>query len=177
MIDTRLSEADRMAEMAHGSIGQKRKGSGLPYIVHPRAVRDILVSIDAATDTQCAGLLHDTLEDPTGMTLAEIERCLGRNVALLVDEVTDRGSDANRPERNRANATRRALISAEGQDITAADLLDNVKDVVEWDPSFATVYLPEKLYLLKHLPRANPKLVAAAHEAIAAGFRKLAGQG
>ena len=46
-----------------GSVGQKRKGSGLPYIVHPMEVWQILRNNDCSTEVQIAGLLHDTLED------------------------------------------------------------------------------------------------------------------
>lgn len=54
--------------------GQFRQ-SGEPYIIHPLNVAYILASMNADTDTICAGLLHDTLED-TDITKEKLARCL-----------------------------------------------------------------------------------------------------
>ena len=42
--------------------GQMRQ-SGEPYISHPLAVAQIVVSLGLDTDSICAALLHDTVED------------------------------------------------------------------------------------------------------------------
>jgi guanosine-3',5'-bis(diphosphate) 3'-pyrophosphohydrolase len=65
---------------------QKRK-SGDPYITHPLAVATILAELGMNTDTICAALLHDTVED-TPYTLAELRGEFGEDVAALVDGVT-----------------------------------------------------------------------------------------
>jgi GTP pyrophosphokinase len=49
-----------VAEKAHS--GQVRK-SGLPYILHPVAVAEILVDLGMDDNTICAALLHDVVED------------------------------------------------------------------------------------------------------------------
>ena len=78
---------DRAYEVAaHWHAGQMRK-SGDPYITHPLAVTTILAELGMNTDTLCAALLHDTIED-TDYTLAELRKDFGEEVAALVDGVT-----------------------------------------------------------------------------------------
>jgi guanosine-3',5'-bis(diphosphate) 3'-pyrophosphohydrolase len=66
--------------------GQTRK-SGDPYITHPLAVATILAELGMGTETICAALLHDTVED-TPYTLRELRQDFGEDVAALVDGVT-----------------------------------------------------------------------------------------
>src|SRR6201996_1319257 len=65
---------------------QKRK-SGDPYITHPLAVATILAELGMNTETICAALLHDTVED-TAYTLTELRSEFGEDVSALVDGVT-----------------------------------------------------------------------------------------
>lgn len=80
----RLKVAYDFAEKAHE--GQYRK-SGEPYIYHPVAVAEILLSLEMDVTTLVAALLHDVVED-TGVTLDEIREKFGDTIALLVDGVT-----------------------------------------------------------------------------------------
>jgi GTP pyrophosphokinase len=65
---------------------QKRR-SGDPYITHPLAVATILAELGMNTETICAALLHDTVED-TPYTLTELRGEFGADIAALVDGVT-----------------------------------------------------------------------------------------
>jgi GTP diphosphokinase / guanosine-3',5'-bis(diphosphate) 3'-diphosphatase len=65
---------------------QKRL-SGDPYITHPLAVATILAELGMNTDTICAALLHDTVED-TPYTLTELRGEFGEDITALVDGVT-----------------------------------------------------------------------------------------
>ena len=68
--------------------GQMR-ASGEAYISHPVAVAEIVASLELDTDSICAALLHDTVEDCSEKTnLKEIEKLFGADVALLVDGLT-----------------------------------------------------------------------------------------
>ncbi len=68
--------------------GQRRQ-SGEPYISHPIAVAEILAEMELDTDSICAALLHDTLEDCKDKTNRdEIRRRFGDDVALIVEGVT-----------------------------------------------------------------------------------------
>ena len=80
----KITEAYQYASKAHE--GQMRQ-SGDPYITHPSAVAQILVELGMDTETICAGLLHDVVED-TASTLDEIKKRFGADVALMVDGVT-----------------------------------------------------------------------------------------
>ena len=63
--------------------------SGEPYISHPVAVAEIVAGLELDTDSICAALLHDTVEDCSEKTnLKEIETKFGKTVAMLVDGLT-----------------------------------------------------------------------------------------
>ncbi len=63
--------------------------SGEPYISHPIAVAEIVAGLELDTDSICAALLHDTVEDCADRTdLKAIEKQFGSSVALLVDGLT-----------------------------------------------------------------------------------------
>lgn len=66
--------------------GQKRQ-SGEDYIVHPLSVAFILSQMKADSDTICAALLHDTIED-TSMNKEKIANEFNQTIANLVDGVT-----------------------------------------------------------------------------------------
>lgn len=66
--------------------GQRRR-SGEEYFVHPVEVAAILAELQMDSVTIVAGLLHDVVEDTT-VSLEEIEKNFGAEVALLVDGVT-----------------------------------------------------------------------------------------
>jgi GTP pyrophosphokinase len=79
-----IQRAYRVAEKAHE--GQKR-ASGEPYVNHCLAVASILAELRVPPQVVAAGLLHDTVED-TDITLDDIRRDFGEEIAILVDAVT-----------------------------------------------------------------------------------------
>ncbi len=79
-----IQPAYELAERCHR--GQFRR-SGDPYITHPLAVATIIAELGMDVPTVCAALLHDTVEDTT-LTLDEVRRDFGEEVAALVDGVT-----------------------------------------------------------------------------------------
>jgi guanosine-3',5'-bis(diphosphate) 3'-pyrophosphohydrolase len=82
---TRVVErAFDIAEGAHA--GQTRK-SGDPFITHPLQVATICAQLGLDETTVAAALLHDSVED-TELSLVDIERDMGYEVALLIDGVT-----------------------------------------------------------------------------------------
>ena len=92
-LKTRIKPGDRknirhafeMAVEAHKSM---RRKSGEPYILHPIAVARICVEeIGLGVRSTICALLHDTVED-TDITLDDIQREFGTEIARIVDGLT-----------------------------------------------------------------------------------------
>ena len=81
---SKIVSAYELAEKCHHD--QKRE-SGEPYITHPLTVAYILLELGMDTDTICAALLHDVVED-TDCTLEQLQKQFGSDVSMLVDGVT-----------------------------------------------------------------------------------------
>ncbi len=82
----KITRAFEYADNLHE--GQYRV-SGEKYISHPVAVAEIVAGLELDTDSICAALLHDTVEDCAEKTnLKEIEKQFGKDVAVLVDGLT-----------------------------------------------------------------------------------------
>ncbi len=82
----KITEAYYYADKLHE--GQMRL-SGEPYISHPVAVATIVAELGLDTDSICAALLHDTVEDCADKTnLETLAKMFGKDVALLVDGLT-----------------------------------------------------------------------------------------
>lgn len=77
--------AFEMAAEAHKTM---RRKSGEPYILHPLAVAMICVEeVGLGVRSSICSLLHDTVED-TDLTLEDIEREFGSEIARIVDGLT-----------------------------------------------------------------------------------------
>lgn len=124
----RIKAALLFAENAHKD--QKRK-SGEPYISHPIAVAEILLTFDCDTDSIIAALFHDIVED-TPITLEEIRKGFGAQAALLVDGVTKLGRIMYSSREEQQLETLRKMLLAMAKDIRViliklADRLHNVR--------------------------------------------------
>jgi (p)ppGpp synthase/HD superfamily hydrolase len=116
----------RFADDAHS--GQFRKGSRVPYLIHPLNVARILLDHGCSDELAVAGLLNDTVED-TRVTLDEIRTIFGEGVARLVDFATE-------PEKlwtweKRKEHTLRLLGEVEPAALllSVADKLDNIRSI------------------------------------------------
>ncbi|MBA3807184.1 MAG: bifunctional (p)ppGpp synthetase/guanosine-3',5'-bis(diphosphate) 3'-pyrophosphohydrolase [Solirubrobacterales bacterium] len=65
----------------------QRRKSGEDFIVHPVGVARICAGMRLDTETLCAALLHDTVED-TSASLEEVRERFGDEIAAIVDGVT-----------------------------------------------------------------------------------------
>jgi GTP pyrophosphokinase len=79
-----LARAYRFSEQAHR--GQKRN-SGEPYVTHAVEVAKILAGLQLDTTTVASGLIHDVVED-TAVSIADVEREFGAEIAAIVDGLT-----------------------------------------------------------------------------------------
>ena len=110
--------------------GQFRQ-SGEPYINHPLEVAYILSEMNADSDTICAALLHDVLED-SDISKEELSKEFNETVAELIDGVTkiSKLNFADNKEANMANT--RKIITSITKDvriiiIKLADRLHNMR--------------------------------------------------
>lgn len=121
-----LDEAIEFATKAHE--GQFRKGTKRPYIVHPIAVADIVMSITWDEEVICAAVLHDTIEDCPGVTEEVLREKFGERVASLVKGESE---DKTKTWEERKGTTIRHLEHAPRnlQIIALADKLANMRDI------------------------------------------------
>ena len=83
-VDT-VRRAFEFANQAHKNV---RRRSGEPYMLHPLAVANIVVTeIGLGCKSICAALLHDVVED-TAYTVEDIRNLFGDKIATLVDGLT-----------------------------------------------------------------------------------------
>lgn len=159
-----VRKAQVYAMAAHAAVGQKRKYTGEPYIVHPAEVAGIVAGVDGATpDMVAAAWLHDVVED-TGCTFTDIHMAFGIDIATLVGWLTDvsKPEDGNRAYRKAMDRAHTAEAPAEAQTIKLADLISNSRSIMQHDPEFAKTYLEEKRMLLAVMTRGDAGLHSVA---------------
>ena len=128
----------RAYELADGAHSGQMRSSGDKYITHPIAVASILLDYCMDTDTICAALLHDVVED-TEITLEELKKKFGEDVAVMVDGVTKIGLvPLNSKEEQQAENIRKILM-AMSKDIRViiiklADRLHNMRTLYARPP-------------------------------------------
>ena len=76
-----LNRAVAFAAQKHA--GQLRKGTNLPYIIHPMEAAAICASITDDEEVLAAAVLHDVVED-AGVTADEVETLFGKRAAAIV---------------------------------------------------------------------------------------------
>lgn len=152
----KLLIAKQFAEKIHAK--QVRRYTNEPYCNHLAEVASLTREFGGDETSQAAAWVHDSREDQ-GVTKAEIEHLLGREVADMVEALSDL-EEGNRATRKALSRMRLSKASAEVQTIKIADIISNTRMIVKYDPKFARVYLREKKELLAVLTKANP----AAHK-------------
>ncbi len=126
---TLVSDAMIFASKAHD--GMLRKGTNLPYIVHPAEVAAIAATMTEEPELLAAALLHDVMED-CGVTQAELAAQFGERVALLVkSETQERNGDPRDTwlERKQGAVARLAQAGREAKIIALSDKLSNMRAI------------------------------------------------
>jgi len=129
----RLDKALRKAAWAHEKSGQHRKGTDIPYIIHPVGVMIIASNVTDDEDVLVACLLHDVLEDVDVDVYNEniMRDEFGDRVVAIVKNVT---KDENEPDwRARADAYLKHLefdASNEAVIVSASDKIHNLLSIL-----------------------------------------------
>jgi len=125
-----MTKAFETARTAHS---QQIRKSGEGYINHPLAVAKIVADIGLDETTVIAALLHDAVED-TEITVADVERDFGPEVAAIVDGVTKLDRIRFDSKEEQQAATMRKMLVAMAKDlrvliIKLADRLHNMRTI------------------------------------------------
>lgn len=123
------AQAVAFAAFAHD--GQLRKGTALPYIIHPMEAAAIAATMTNDPDVLAAAVLHDVMED-CGITEAELRTRFGKRVAMLVRfETEEKEPNAPASWQKRKLHTVNGLLSAtrEQMILTLSDKLSNLRAI------------------------------------------------
>jgi GTP diphosphokinase / guanosine-3',5'-bis(diphosphate) 3'-diphosphatase len=123
-----LRTAFEMAAEAHKTM---RRKSGEPYILHPLAVAMICVEeIGLGVRSTICALLHDTVED-TDVTLQDVQREFGSEIAKIVDGLTKISSVMDNNTSQQADNFKKILLTLTDDPrvilIKLADRLHNMR--------------------------------------------------
>jgi (p)ppGpp synthase/HD superfamily hydrolase len=134
-ISRRFTEALAIASELHA--GQRRKGSGVPYISHLLGVTAIAFEYGADESQAIAALLHDAIEDaPPALGAAGVRDVIGgrfgAEVLAIVEDCTDADSVPKPPWRARkiAYVARIARAVPGALLVSASDKLHNVRSIL-----------------------------------------------
>ena len=140
----------------HGE--QKRISANIPYAIHPIRVALILRSAGFSEseheNLMIAALCHDLIED-TKTTFEEISNQFGKNVALIVSELS-------KPDNKDKDEWIESFdkMSNEAKIIKMADRIDNLMDIPssKWTRDKQIEYAQQGELILKICGKANQKL-------------------
>lgn len=154
----KIKEAIRVAIRVHElDQKQKRKGKDIPYITHPLIVGLILARVTRDEDVIVAGILHDTIEDSVDakkITIAILNKRFGKEVADMVDDVTEKNRSVAWLERKKQNVEKIKDLSNRSLLIKAADTIANCTELLadfrkEGDNTFRRFNVPKE-NLIEH---------------------------
>ncbi len=150
-----LSVVDRAYALALRAHEGQTRLSGDPYITHPLAVASILAELELDLVTITAALLHDVVED-AGVSLDDLARDFGAEVAQLVDGVTKLGRIEYRSQEDEQVENLRKMFLAMSQDIRVllirlADRLHNMRTLAFLPPDRQRITARETLDILAPL--------------------------
>lgn len=153
---------------------KKRKYTDEPYVIHAKAVGEIVARYDSRTEIVSAAFLHDVVED-TDVSIEYIREIFNDKVADLVMEVTgaSKPEDGNRAVRKEIDRRHLAKSSPDGATIKLADMIHNTASIVKHDRDFARIYLLEKEMLLPFLSHGHPDLYLRAREVLRQAYLML----
>ncbi len=123
-----VRDAYDLAREAHSG---QRRASGDEFVSHAVEVATILATFGLDTDSLVSGLVHDVVED-TSVSVSDIEKRFGQNVATIVDGVTKIGRVEFRSHTEQQVDNYRKLLLSMARDarvilVKLADRLHNMR--------------------------------------------------
>lgn len=120
----------RAMEFARDAHGDQMRKSGDPYITHPMGVAALLMKENLDTDSICAALLHDTIED-CDVSRKELAAEFGEDVARLVEGVTKIGQIefSSKAEEHAENTRKMMLAMTDDLRVVLVKLADRLHNM------------------------------------------------
>ncbi len=132
--DCNFALIQKAYDLACDAHKEQKRVSGMPYMCHPLHVAITVAEMEMDTESICAALLHDVVED-TRYTLDDVREIFGPHIASLVDGVTklDKIQFSSKEERDMENL--RKMFLAMAKDIRViiikfADRLHNMTTLI-----------------------------------------------
>lgn len=152
----RIATAANLANRAHAGCNQVRKGTGLPYIIHPARVAALVEESGGTTDQIAAAWAHDVLEDCPPFR-DEARFVLAPEVYALVRELTKAEVSPGKRVKGEAFMAELRAMSPTAKLVKLCDRLDNLRDVGRaGQPDWAASYAAESVAVLEALTTADP---------------------
>ncbi|MCH9852671.1 MAG: bifunctional (p)ppGpp synthetase/guanosine-3',5'-bis(diphosphate) 3'-pyrophosphohydrolase [Alphaproteobacteria bacterium] len=131
--NTDIDKINRAFDMAYQAHRKQKRADGSPYITHPIAVADILISKNLDDFSIIAALLHDTIEDTT-ISAQDISKEFGDEVMRLVEGITKLSNFGFISSEAKQAENFRRLLLATSKDIRVlliklADRLHNMRTI------------------------------------------------
>jgi len=169
-----IAIAANFANRAHAGEGQVRKGTGLPYIIHPYRVALLVEEAGGTPEQIAAAWAHDVLEDcPTYRD--EAKSVLPPAVYALVCELTKAEISPGKRVKGEAFMAEIRAMSPTAKLVKLCDRLDNLRDVVSANkPAWAQSYAAESVEVLAALTGFDPAIGPQAERLVAAIGKQIA---
>ena len=164
------------ANSAH--MGQQRKWTKRPFIEHPaRVAANTCLQHNVGEHEIAAAWLHDVVEDCEQYTIRVLHADgFPFETLQLVSELTNTSSSLHqlgRSVRKYIDHNRLANVSVWAKRIKMIDIIDNIRDMAGAPESFASLFVAEKLSLLKQIGHVSNTLYDEALAAVEeAGFKR-----
>ena len=149
LTELEMAQAIDFAEQMHK--GQIRKGDKKPYVVHPKAVYNILKSFGIKDRVLLvAAWLHDTIED-TSATFNIIKRKFNKEVANLVKAVSSSKKEIEMVGKEEYLLQKMLKIDQNALTLKLADRLHNVSDIMTMPEKSSNKTYVQTKYILTGL--------------------------
>lgn len=134
MVSPIIMKAMDFAAKVHRT--QPRKGSRMPYLIHPLGVAKILIDNNEPDEVVAAGILHDVIEDCREdhlVTIPDIRKEFGDYVGDLVEHATEPNHDTDSWESRKHHTIEylKGLKDLSAVSLICADKLDNLLSIQE----------------------------------------------